>query len=174
MTENTILLSRKYPREALVLDILLGMAIVLFLVGVFAPIFTFNKFFIFSNKVTLLSAVQELWQEGQYLLFLLIAGFSIVLPAFKQILLLRVLNIKFNIDAASLKHLHWIEHFGKWSMLDVFVVAMLLVTIKLGAVAKVEVHYGLFAFAISVILTMLVTHRITNMVSRVVNALDGR
>jgi paraquat-inducible protein A len=95
-----------------------------------------------------------------------------LLPAFKQVLLLRVLNVRFNNDALSLKHLHWIEYFGKWSMLDVFVVAMLLVTIKLGAVAKVEVHYGLFAFAVSVILTMLVTHRISRLVSNVVNEMS--
>jgi paraquat-inducible protein A len=39
-------------------------------------------------------------------------------------------------------------------MLDVFVVALLLVSVKLGALAKVEVHYCLYAFALSVLLTI--------------------
>ncbi|KAG1694811.1 Thrombospondin-3b [Nymphon striatum] len=41
------------------------------------------------------------------------------------------------------KTLQLIETFGKWSMLDVFVVALLLVSVKLGVLAKVDVHYGL-------------------------------
>ena len=36
-------------------------------------------------------------------------------------------------------------------MLDVFVVALLLVSVKLGVLAKVDVHYGLYAFATSVL-----------------------
>ena len=40
-------------------------------------------------------------------------------------------------------------------MLEVFVVALLLVSVKLGALAKVTVHYGVYTFASSVILTML-------------------
>ena len=52
------------------------------------------------------------------------------------------------------KTLHVIETLGKWSMLDVFVVALLLVSVKLGVLAKVEVHYGLYVFATSVLLTM--------------------
>jgi paraquat-inducible protein A len=39
-------------------------------------------------------------------------------------------------------------------MLDVFVVATLVVSVKLGSLAQVEVHYGLYAFAASVLLTM--------------------
>ncbi len=45
-------------------------------------------------------------------------------------------------------------------MLDVFVVAILVVTVKLGAVANVEMHYGLYFFAAAVLLTMFITARI--------------
>ena len=37
------------------------------------------------------------------------------------------------------------------------VLTLLLVSIKLGAVASVEVHYGLYAFAAAVLLTMVST-----------------
>ena len=43
-------------------------------------------------------------------------------------------------------------------MLDVFVVAILVASIKLGALAKVEIHYGLYTFATSVLLIMLTTY----------------
>ena len=47
-----------------------------------------------------------------------------------------------------------------WSMLDVFVAALLIVTIRLGTMANVEVHFGLYAFAGAVILTMVTTSKV--------------
>ena len=55
--------------------------------------------------------------------------------------------------------------FGKWSMLDVFVVAVLVVTVKLGAIASVEARYGLYAFTVAVFLTMYVTARVVRLTS---------
>ena len=42
-------------------------------------------------------------------------------------------------------------------MLDVFVVAILLVTVKLGFIAGVEWHYGIYAFAMAILLPMYKT-----------------
>ena len=52
-------------------------------------------------------------------------------------------------------------------MLDVFIVAVLVVAVKLGAVAEVEMRYGLYAFAASVLLTMFVTARVVVLAERV-------
>jgi len=51
----------------------------------------------------------------------------------------------------------WLSHYGKWSMLDVFVVALLLVIVKLGVLATVEVHYGIYTYAIAGLLIMVTT-----------------
>ena len=48
-------------------------------------------------------------------------------------------------------------------MLDVFVVAVLVAAVKLGAVADVEMRFGLYAFAASVLLTMFITSRIVGL-----------
>ncbi len=42
-------------------------------------------------------------------------------------------------------------------MLDVFVVAILLVTVKLGYIASVELHFGIYAFATAILLTIFIT-----------------
>jgi paraquat-inducible protein A len=47
------------------------------------------------------------------------------------------------------------------------VVAVLVVAVKLGAIAQVEMRYGLYAFAASVLLTMLVTARVVVLAERV-------
>ena len=48
-----------------------------------------------------------------------------------------------------------VEFFGRWSMLDIFVVMLLVATVHLGAVARVEAGPGAVAFGASVVLTML-------------------
>jgi paraquat-inducible protein A len=53
--------------------------------------------------------------------------------------------------------MNWVSHYGKWSMLDVFVVALLLVIVKLGVLATVEVHYGIYMYAAAGLLIMLCT-----------------
>ena len=48
-------------------------------------------------------------------------------------------------------------------MLDVFVVAVLVVAVKLGAIASVEMRFGLYSFATAVVLTMYVTARVVSL-----------
>ena len=47
-------------------------------------------------------------------------------------------------------------------MLDVFVVALLLVIVKLGVLATVEVHYGIYMYAVAGLLIMRCTTIINN------------
>jgi paraquat-inducible protein A len=42
-------------------------------------------------------------------------------------------------------------------MLDVFVVAVLIVTVKLGALADIEIEPGMYFFTAAVVLLMLIT-----------------
>lgn len=67
--------------------------------------------------------------------------------------------------------MNWVSHYGKWSMLDVFVVALLLVIVKLGVLATVEVHYGIYMYAAAGLLIMLCT-TIINSIAKQDLALD--
>jgi paraquat-inducible protein A len=49
----------------------------------------------------------------------------------------------------------FIEWIGRWSMLDVFVIAILVALVNFGTLARVEADLGAMAFASVVILTML-------------------
>jgi len=151
-----------YPREARLVNALLFLALGALIVGLFAPMLTLEKFYVFSNTLSLYSALVQLVREGQWLLFLVVGAFSVLLPVAKLILLFSIWNLESADNEGHRKRLELLAHYGKWSMLDVFVVALMVVTIKLGALARVEIHYGVFAFTLSVILTMLVTHRISS------------
>ncbi len=153
-------LGSKFQKEKIKANVLLSLSFVLFLIGIFAPVLTFKKFFIFSSQVSIITGLFQLLSEGYPILFVLIFGFSIVLPLFKLLLLFGLVNGLFPHPDRHKKALHWIAQYGKWSMMDVFVVALLIVTVRLGAMVDVKVHFGLYAFAASVILTMIATSKI--------------
>ena len=138
----------------------------LFVAGCFAPLFTLSKFFIFNNTVSLFSALQEILTEGYYFLFLIIFLFSVLFPLIKLFLLFYLQQARKSTQQKHRKLLHWLEVMGKWSMLDVFVVAVMLVAIKLGPMANVQVHYGVYLFSASIILMMLTSMMFGRQISR--------
>ena len=140
--------------------LLILLAATLLAVGLVAPIITFKKFIFIQNTFSILTGTWNLLKEGQFFLFLIISIFSIVLPIFKLGLLTRLVLSSSSINAGSEKILALIHRFGRWSMLDVFVVAILVVVVKLGAIADVEKHLGLYAYAAAAILIMLITNMI--------------
>lgn len=145
------------PVEGVLVNLLLVLAGLLLFYGLRAPILTLEKFYFFSNTVSLLSALQQLAQEAEWGLFILIGAFSVLFPILKLLMLVLVWNFDPSQGERHRAHLHWLAVYGKWSMLDVFVVALLVVSVKLGAMAQANVEVGIYAFAASVILTMLLS-----------------
>jgi paraquat-inducible protein A len=62
--------------------------------------------------------------------------------------------------------LHWLGLLGKWSMLDVFVVAILIVLVKLGPMARVEPRAGVYVFAWAILASMLTTMYVDRLARR--------
>jgi len=145
---------RYYPKQAIIINLLLLITFGTLIIGITAPLLTIVKFSFLENTVSLLSTVKQFYSEQEWFLFVVITLFSLCIPIIKIASLLLILNTDHSQGSFLDKLLKIIETVGKWSMLDVFVVALLLTSVKLGALAKVEVHYGLYAFATAVLLTM--------------------
>ena len=121
-------------------------------------------FFVWDQKtVTLYSTITQLYAGGEYFLFSVIGVFSVCFPILKICTLLFANNIVMQRNTFLAYSFHIVETFGKWSMLEVFVVALLLVSVKLGALLNVQVHYGVYAFATSVLLTMFISYWIAQL-----------
>jgi len=140
------------------LIVLLLLATALLVAGLLMPMMTITKLVFFSNSFSVLMGVYELLLEGQILLFILVAGFSIVLPIVKIAILFRLLVNPASHAKQVNKLLHLMHEYGRWAMLDVMVVAILIVTVKLGAIASIEVHSGLYVFGLAVLLIMYITN----------------
>jgi len=124
------------------------------------PMFSFNKFYIFNDTFSLLGGVTFLLQEGEYFLFLILFAFSVALPLYKMILSFLLVSNRIKDAERKIKTVNRLAMVGKWSMTDVFVIAVLAATVKLGMIATIEVHAGLFVFGAGVIISMLLVNRL--------------
>ncbi len=108
---------------------------------------------------TILSGIAFLWSEGSWLLAALVFTASVLVPMLKIGALGMLL-------LTSARHSTWsprgrttlyrvLEIVGHWSMLDVFVVALLAAVVQLGRFASVEPGPALIPFAGVVLMTML-------------------
>jgi paraquat-inducible protein A len=147
-------------RSARWLSALLLLTTLSLLAGFFLPMLTLTKFLIIANSFSIFSGLVELYQRGQWIIFAAVGLFSVVLPLCKiglLFMLLRHREIRSPRYAQLLKLMH---DYGRWAMLDVMVVAVMIVTVKLGVVAEIEIHPGLYLFGAAVLMIMFITHRV--------------
>jgi len=111
---------------------------------------------------TILGGVVMLWEHGSYPIAAIIFVASIVIPVMKFLVLIYLLiSVKYPLgkDKKIDKHklYYMTEAVGPWSMIDVFVVAILAALIHL---ANVQIVAGTAAtaFAVSVFFTLLAAH----------------
>lgn len=162
------LIGAKHPRSLAarsrgldrLIEALLFASLLLLTAGVTVPIMTVEKLFVLSESFSIVTAIIDLLREGEYLVAIVILLFSIALPLYKLDLAYRFWR-RSPVDSprfgAALKRLDWA---GKWSMLDVFVAALVVVSIKASAVANAATEPGLYLFFASIVVSMYATHRI--------------
>lgn len=139
---------------------MLSLALLLFVAGVSAPFFQVQKFWVFGDAVSVLSGLRELARASEWFLFAIIFLFTLVFPTVKLAALGTIWWKRGRDDAGADRLLRWVSHLGKWSMLDVFVVAILVVTIKASSLANITVDIGIYLFTASVVLTQIIALRL--------------
>jgi paraquat-inducible protein A len=128
-------------------------AIGLFVAGIFLPFTAVTKLWLFENQISVYQGLGVLWNEGELFLFLILFVFTICFP-FVKITALFALWLYPGLTADQAKSFfRFVSNMGKWSMLDVFVVAILVLTVKSGGLASIKVQGGFFLFFISIMLT---------------------
>lgn len=143
--------------SAFSIPLLIGAAALLFAFGVFFPFFHVTKLWIFGDAISVVSGIMTLFEEGEYLLFAVLTLFTLVFPATK-LALLGIIWAEREHDIARVRRLHRrVDQVGKWSMLDVFVVAVLIVAMKSAGLAQLRIGLGLYLFTASVIMTQCIS-----------------
>lgn len=111
---------------------------------------------------TIFSGTVELWRQDLWAIAVIVFVASIVIPILKLLglgwLLIEARRGNTR-EARRLTRLYGaLDFIGRWSMLDVFLVAFLSGVVRFGAFSNVEPRSGIVAFAIAVVLTVLATH----------------
>lgn len=111
-----------------------------------------------SQSDTIMSGVVYFWTSGSWYLALIIFFASIMVPMLKMIALVLLL-------VTVQSHSRWqrdqrarlyrlVEFVGRWSMLDIYVVAVIVALVQLQGLATIQPGPGAAAFGAVVVLTM--------------------
>ena len=110
---------------------------------------------------TILSGVRALQHDGLWGIALIVFTASFLVP------LLKLVSLAFLLHAAhrrtttrrhGLTRLYaFVKFIGRWSMLDVFLIAFLAGAVQFGSLASVRPEPGVIAFAAAVVLTIFAT-----------------
>jgi paraquat-inducible protein A len=146
-------LVRIHVRSGAAIVLMLLSAMACFIAGIFLPFTSVTKLWLFQNQISVYHGLIILWQAGELFLFLILFVFTICFPLVKLTSML-TLWLYPRVGAEHARTMfHFVSNMGKWSMLDVFVVAILVLTIKSSGVADIRVGVGFFLFFTSVMLT---------------------
>ncbi len=112
-----------------------------------------------SLESTILGGVVELARHGAYAIAAIVLVASVAIPVAKFLLISLIalsIQLPLAIPAHTRIHLYEaVEFVGRWSKIDVFVVAILAALIQMGFIAAVEPGPAAVFFALSVAFTML-------------------
>ena len=112
-----------------------------------------------SQKDTIVGGAVELFHHGAYgvAAVILLASVAIPIGKFAAIALLALsVSRRSSLSGGQLRVVHEVvEYIGRWSMVDIFVVAILSSLVQLNALAAIQPGPASLFFALSVIFTML-------------------
>ncbi len=130
------------------------------------PVLSIKKFVFWKSQYSIWSGTIGLFRDQHYGLGAILLVFSIIFPFGKICALLTLWCGKFS-ENQRLRVFKWLEILGRWSMLDVFVVAMIVVIAKTGGALKASPKIGIYLFAVAVLLSLVLTVHIRQLARRV-------
>ncbi len=147
-------LAARFPRYTVALTALWAIAVLTLAGGLLLPAVRITRLRLIDETLSVLEGIAALWQDGSWLLAIVVAVFSVLFPAAKLAvaawwwLAPRARRGLLPVLAAGA---------GKWSMLDVMVVAILVASMQGGLLVRLRPEIGIYLFAASTFLGMLLT-----------------
>lgn len=129
-------------------------ALAFFIPAIWLPLLTIERMGI-RHRTSLLQGTWDLIQEGNWFVGVIVLVFSILLPVAKLIGLIELSwwgVLKKHHQATLLKV---VEFAGRWSMMDVLLLALLVMTVKIGELVSFHLGPAVVAFVMCVVLNMM-------------------
>jgi paraquat-inducible protein A len=132
-------------------------SVILYIPAVLLPVMVTSTLF-GAQSDTILSGVVFLWANGSWSLAVIVFIASIVVP------MLKILSLAYLAWSTQLRSpliprkrtsiYRLVEFVGRWSMLDIYVITILVALVQFGSVATIDAGPGAIAFGAVVVLTM--------------------
>jgi len=130
-------------------------AVICLYFGLTLPSLQFNRFFLLSEHHSLLGVVVALLDEREYFLGLVLGAFSVVFPGLKLMVLARLAIGRLTGWNGWGRAVRVAHYFGRWSMLDVVLIALVVFAIKRSGLADAAALPGIWFFAASAVLSII-------------------
>jgi paraquat-inducible protein A len=118
-----------------------------------------------TSPYSLRASVEFLWESGLLVLAVVVVAFSVLFPFVKLTVMAAVL---FGCvpEAHERRTLEFVERYGKWSMLDVFLVCIMLALANDQFWIDAEPRGGLLCFTLAILVSMLTSGHMLARLSR--------
>lgn len=137
----------------LVVPVLLVLSALCLAFGLVLPLVRFEKLYFFKETPSLIDIVFSLWGQGSGGLAVLVGLFSIIFPVIKLFGIALEATAPAGSPPGLLSRL--LPVLGKWSMMDMMLVALVIVAAKTSGMASAFTQPGLWFYAASAIMTGL-------------------
>lgn len=139
---------------------MLALALPLLVGGLLLPAVSVSSLWVFNDTFSLTDGALQLLSEGEYVLFVVVFAFTFVFPVLKIVAGLTACIWSAGNNRLFRRLFPAMAALSRWSMLDVFVVAVIIVLVEGRLLSDAEARLGLFMFAGSVVLSTLAVQRL--------------
>ncbi len=150
-------LHMRKPHSLAVTTVLLILAAILYVPANLLPVM-YTRTLLDDERDTIMSGVLVLLHSGSWPIALLVFVASIVVPLLKILALAIVLYSAWRPSAQHRQQrsdlYRLIEFIGRWSMLDIYAISLLVTLVQIQSFATIAVGWGAAAFGAVVVLTM--------------------
>jgi len=107
---------------------------------------------IINKELSILNTITELWQDDRIIVAILILLFSVCIPILKTSLITIAFYLKNTVQAKKL--INFVNVIGKWSMADVFVIAIFLAVMSTNHAETASQHkLNMFGFKLDILMS---------------------
>ncbi len=129
-------------------------ALVLFWPAILLPILEIDRLGHHSES-SILEGIGELFHHGSWFVGSVVLVFSIVFPLAKILFLLELNFLRILHQRYKALTYRIMEQAGKWSMMDVLLLAFMVMLVKLGNLVTFHFGYGVVAFTLCVAMSLI-------------------
>ncbi|MFT5180214.1 MAG: paraquat-inducible protein A [Alphaproteobacteria bacterium] len=143
------------------LGVVLVLALVLLVLGLFLPAIKISSFLFIGRELSLVEGVFTFLDEGNYFLFAVTFVFSILFPTFKIVTGLVLWHAADLSGTPATTLLNGLSVASKWSMLDVFIIALMILVIDGRLFTGADIGIGAIVFSVSVLTSTWAVRRLS-------------